>query len=50
MEITYIIRSRATNKMIEAHDSLSLAWAQSKVETHNWLYPYDQWFISEEQI
>lgn len=35
MEAAYIIRSISTGKMIEAHDELSLAWAEEKVAVHN---------------
>jgi hypothetical protein len=50
MNTAYIIRSVNTGKTIEAHDELSLEWGQQKVETHNKLYPADQWKISEEAI
>ena len=50
METAYIIRSVNTGKLIEAHDELSREWGQQKVETHNRLYPSDQWVMTEEQL
>ena len=50
METAYIIRSVNTGKMIEAHDELSREWGQQKVETHNRLYPSDQWVMKVEQL
>jgi hypothetical protein len=50
MQTFYIIRSVNTGKMIEAHDELSREWGQSKVETHNKLYPADQWVMTEEAL
>lgn len=46
----YIIRSVKTGKLIEAHDELSNDWAQSKVETHNKLFPADKWVLNQEQL
>ena len=50
VETAYIIRSVNTGKSIEAHDELSREWGQQKVETHNKLYPADQWVMTEEQL
>ena len=50
MTTAYIIRSVNTGKMIEAHDELSREWGQQKVETHNKLYPADQWVMVEEVL
>ena len=50
METAYIIRSVNTGKMIEAHDALSLEWAQKMVETHNILFPSNQWVMLEETV
>ena len=46
----YIIRSVNTGKMIECHDELSRQWGESKVKTHNMLYPADQWMMKAEQL
>lgn len=50
METFYIIRNVKTGALIEAHDELSREWAQRKVDTHNSLYPADQWAMTEEQL
>jgi hypothetical protein len=49
-ETAYIIRNAKTGQMIEAHDELSREWAESKVATHNALFPADQWVIAGEQL
>ena len=48
VETFFIIRSVNTGAMIEAHDELSREWGQGKADTHNNLYPNDQWVMSEE--
>lgn len=48
--LAYIIRSVRTGSLIEAHDCLSLEWATTKVETHNKLYPNDQWKMVAEEV
>ncbi len=45
MNTAYIIRSKNTGKMIEAHDELSRESAEGKIATHNALYPNDQWVL-----
>lgn len=50
MNTAYIIRSKNTGKMIEAHDELSLEWAEGKIATHNALYHNDQWVLEEEVL
>ena len=50
MNTTYIIRSVRTGKMIECHDELSREWGEGKVNTHNMLYPADQWVMTVEQL
>ena len=50
VETAYIIRDAQTGKSIEAHDELSREWGQQTVETHNKLYPADQWVMTEEQL
>ena len=50
METAYIIRSVKTGALIEAHDELSREWGQGKVDTHNKLYPADQWVMVEEVL
>lgn len=50
METFYIIRNAKTNALIEAHDELSREWGQRKVETHNSLYPADQWVMVQEVL
>lgn len=50
METFYIIRNVKTGALIEAHDELSREWGQRKVDTHNNLYPADQWAMTEEQL
>lgn len=50
METFYIIRNVKTGALIEAHDELSKEWGQRKVETHNNLYPADQWVMKAEQL
>lgn len=46
----YIIKSVNTGKTIEGHDELSKEWAESKVETHNKLYPNDKWVLVPEEL
>jgi hypothetical protein len=46
----YIIRSENTGNLIEAHDEISLQHAKRMIETHNSLYPADQWVMTEEQL
>ena len=50
MNTAYIIFSKNTGKMIEAHDELSREWGEGKVATHNALYPADQWVMVEEAM
>ena len=50
METFYIIRSVKTGALIEAHDKLSREWGRRKVDTHNTMYPADQWVIVVEVL